>query len=108
MSPQKAFEYAGEEEGDKYFKVWMVGVLLLGVLGLIQWLIAISVGMLRREMKTKEITRTFLGNEPYVSAYLKSSSAIERCSVVYMFPFEAFSQREGRSCEEGGKDREYK
>ena len=24
LSPQKAFEYAGEE-GDKYFKVWMVG-----------------------------------------------------------------------------------
>ncbi|MBS5109192.1 MAG: hypothetical protein KHZ65_09080 [Phocaeicola vulgatus] len=41
LSPQKAFEYAGEE-GDKYFKVWMVGSR-----------------MLRQEMKIKEIIRTF-------------------------------------------------
>ena len=34
-----------------------------------------------------------MGNEPYVSAYLKSNSAIEQCSVVYMFPFEAFSKK---------------
>lgn len=31
-----------------------------------------------------------LGNEPYVTAYLKSNSAIEQCTVVYMFPFEKF------------------
>ena len=58
LSPQKAFEYAGEE-GDKYLKFGWWGVLLLGVLGLIQWLIVISVGMLRQEMKIKEIIRTF-------------------------------------------------
>lgn len=32
-----------------------------------------------------------IGNEPYISAYLKSNSAIEQCTMVYMFPFEKFA-----------------
>lgn len=43
--------------------------------------------------ENKRDNKDILGNEPYVSAYLKSNSAIEQCSVVYMFPFEAFSQK---------------
>ena len=33
-----------------------------------------------------------LGNEPYVSEFIKSWSARKKCTTVYMFPFAAFSE----------------
>ena len=92
LSPQKAFEYAGEE-GDKYFKVWMVG----STIAWCTWANSMVDSDFRWNAKArnenKRDNKDILGNEPYVSAYLKSNSAIEQCSVVYMFPFEAFSQK---------------
>ncbi len=90
VSPQKAFEYAGEE-GDKYFKVWMVGNRIAWC----TWANTMLDSQFRWNAKARDEKKRdnadLLGNEPYVSAYLKSNSAIERCSVVYMFPFDAFS-----------------
>lgn len=92
LSPQKAFEYAGEE-GDKYFKVWMVG----STIAWCTWANSMVDSDFRWNAKArnenKRDNKDILGNEPYVSAYLKSNSAIEQCSVVYMFPFEAFSKK---------------
>lgn len=92
LSPQKAFEYAGEE-GDKYFKVWMVG----GTIAWCTWANSMVDSDFRWNAKArnenKRDNKDILGNEPYVSAYLKSNSAIEQCSVVYMFPFDAFSKK---------------
>lgn len=92
LSPQKAFEYAGEE-GDKYFKVWMVGSKIAWC----TWANSMVDSDFRWNAKarneSKRDNKDILGNEPYVSAYLKSNSAIEQCSVVYMFPFEAFSKK---------------
>ena len=92
LSPQKAFEYAGEE-GDKYFKVWMVGSKIAWC----TWANSMIDSDFRWNAKarneSKRDNKDILGNEPYVSAYLKSNSAIEQCSVVYMFPFEAFSKK---------------
>ena len=92
LSPQKAFEYAGEE-GDKYFKVWMVGSKIAWC----TWANSMVDSDFRWNAKVrnenKRDNKDILGNEPYVSAYLKSNSAIEQCSVVYMFPFEAFSKK---------------
>lgn len=92
LSPQKAFEYAGEE-GDKYFKVWMVGSKIAWC----TWANSMVDSDFRWNAKArnenKRDNKDILGNEPYVSAYLKSNSAIEQCSVVYMFPFEAFSKK---------------
>lgn len=92
LSPQKAFEYEGEE-GDKYFKVWMVG----STIAWCTWANSMVDSDFRWNAKArnenKRDNKDILGNEPYVSAYLKSNSAIEQCSVVYMFPFEAFSKK---------------
>lgn len=92
LSPQKAFEYAGEE-GDKYFKVWMVG----STIAWCTWANSMVDSDFRWNAKArnenKRDNKDILGNEPYVSAYLKSNSAIEQCSVVYMFPFDAFSKK---------------
>jgi hypothetical protein len=92
LSPQKAFEYAGEE-GDKYFKVWMVG----STIAWCTWANSMVDSDFRWNAKArnenKRDNKDILGNEPYISAYLKSNSAIEQCSVVYMFPFEAFSKK---------------
>lgn len=92
LSPQKAFEYAGEE-GDKYFKVWMAG----STIAWCTWANSMVDSDFRWNAKArnenKRDNKDILGNEPYVSAYLKSNSAIEQCSVVYMFPFEAFSKK---------------
>lgn len=92
LSPQKAFEYAGEE-GDKYFKVWMVGSKIAWC----TWANSMVDSDFRWNAKArnenKRDNKDILGNEPYVSAYLKSNSAIEQCSVVYMFPFEALSKK---------------
>lgn len=92
LSPQKAFEYTGEE-GDKYFKVWMVG----STIAWCTWANSMVDSDFRWNAKArnenKRDNKDILGNEPYVSAYLKSNSAIEQCSVVYMFPFEAFSKK---------------
>lgn len=92
LTPQKAFEYAGEE-GDKYFKIWMVG----STIAWCTWANSMVDSNFRWNAKArnenKRDNKDILGNEPYVSAYLKSNSAIEQCSVVYMFPFEAFSKK---------------
>ena len=92
LSPQKAFEYAGEE-GDKYFKVWMVG----STIAWCTWANSMVDSDFRWNAKarneSKRDNKDILGNEPYISAYLKSNSAIEQRSVVYMFPFEAFSKK---------------
>lgn len=92
LTPQKAFEYAGEE-GDKYFKIWMVG----STIAWCTWANSMVDSNFRWNAKArnenKRDNKDILGNEPYVSAYLKSNSAIEQCTVVYMFPFEAFSKK---------------
>lgn len=78
LSPQKAFEYAGEE-GDKYFKVWMVGSKIAWC----TWANSMVDSDFRWNAKarneSKRDNKDILGNEPYVSAYLKSNSAIEQC-----------------------------
>lgn len=92
LSPQKAFEYAGEE-GDKYFKIWMTG----NIIAWCTWANSMVDSNFRWNAKArnenKRDNKDILGNEPYISDYLKSNSAIEKCSVVYMFPFEAFSKK---------------
>lgn len=106
LSPQKAFEYAGEE-GDKYFKVWMVG-------SKIAWC-TLANSMVDSDFRwnakarneSKRDNKDILGNEPYVSAYLKSNSAIEQCSVVYMFPFEAFSKKKVEVMKKAEESKKY-
>ena len=89
-SPQKAFEYAGEE-GDKYFKVWMVG----NKIAWCTWANTMIDGKFHWNTKArndeKRDNNDIIGNEPYISAYLKSNSAIEQCTTVYMFPFSKFT-----------------
>ena len=106
MSPQKAFEYAGEE-GDKYFKVWMVGSKIAWC----TWANSMVDSDFRWNAKArnenKRDNKDILGNEPYVSAYLKSNSAIEQCSVVYMFPFEAFSKKKVEVVKKAEENKKY-
>ena len=89
LSPQKAFEYSGDE-GDKYFKIWLSGSKIMFV----TWANTMIDSQFRWNAKArnndKRDNRDILGNEPYVTAYLKSNSAIEQCTMVYMFPFENF------------------
>lgn len=90
LSPQKAFEYSGDE-GDKYFKIWLSGSKIMFV----TWANTMIDSQFRWNAKArnndKRDNRDILGNEPYVTAYLKSNSAIEQCTMVYMFPFEKFA-----------------
>lgn len=106
LSPQKAFEYAGEE-GDKYFKVWMVG----STIAWCTWANSMVDSDFRWNAKArnenKRDNKDILGNEPYVSAYLKSNSAIEQCSVVYMFPFEAFSKKKVEIVKKAEENKKY-
>lgn len=106
LSPQKAFEYAGEE-GDKYFKVWMVG----STIAWCTWANSMVDSDFRWNAKarneSKRDNKDILGNEPYVSAYLKSNSAIEQCSVVYMFPFEAFSKKKVEVMKKAEESKKY-
>lgn len=106
LSPQKAFEYAGEE-GDKYFKVWMVGSKIAWC----TWANSMVDSDFRWNAKarneSKRDNKDILGNEPYVSAYLKSNSAIEQCSVVYMFPFEAFSKKKVEVMKKAEESKKY-
>lgn len=89
LNPQKAFEYSGDE-GDKYFKIWLSGSKIMFV----TWANTMIDSQFRWNAKArnndKRDNRDILGNEPYVTAYLKSNSAIEQCTMVYMFPFEKF------------------
>lgn len=89
LSPQKAFEYSGDE-GDKYFKIWLSGSKIMFV----TWANTMIDSQFRWNAKArnndKRDNRDILGNEPYVTAYLKSNSAIEQCTMVYMFPFKKF------------------
>ena len=89
LSPQKAFEYSGDE-GDKYFKIWLSGSKIMFV----TWANTMIDSQFRWNAKARNNDKRdngdILGNEPYVSAYLKSNSAIEQCTMVYMFPFEKF------------------
>lgn len=105
LSPQKAFEYAGEE-GDKYFKVWMIG----STIAWCTWANSMVDSDFRWNAKArndnKRDNKDILGNEPYISEYLKSNSAIEQCSVVYMFPFDAFCN--GKKPNEKRNDEEKK
>jgi hypothetical protein len=87
LSPQKAFEYSGDE-GDKYFKIWLAG----SKIAFVTWANTMIDSQFRWNAKARNNDKRdngdILGNEPYVSAYLKSNSAIEQCTMVYMFPFE--------------------
>jgi hypothetical protein len=89
LSPQKAFEYSGDE-GDKYFKIWLSGSKIMFV----TWANTMIDSQFRWNAKARNNDKRdngdILGNEPYITAYLKSNSAIEQCTVVYMFPFEKF------------------
>lgn len=89
LSPQKAFEYSGDE-GDKYFKIWLAGSKIMFA----TWANTMIDSQFRWNAKARNNDKRdngdILGNEPYVSAYLKSNSAIEQCTMVYMFPFEKF------------------
>lgn len=89
LGPQKAFEYSGDE-GDKYFKIWLSGSKIMFV----TWANTMIDSQFRWNAKArnndKRDNRDILGNEPYVTSYLKSNSAIEQCTMVYMFPFEKF------------------
>lgn len=89
LSPQKAFEYSGDE-GDKYFKIWLSGSKIMFV----TWANTMIDSQFRWNAKARNNDKRdngdIIGNEPYVSAYLKSNSAIEQCTMVYMFPFEKF------------------
>lgn len=90
LSPQKAFEYSGDE-GDKYFKIWLSGSKIMFV----TWANTMIDSQFRWNAKARNNDKRdngdIIGNEPYVSAYLKSNSAIEQCTMVYMFPFEKFA-----------------
>ena len=93
VSPDKALEYSGEE-GDKYFKVWMAGERIAWC----TWANTLVDSHFRWNAKArgenKRDNGDLLGNEPYVSAYLKSYDAVKECSTVYMFPFAAFGKKE--------------
>ena len=93
VSPEEALEYSGEE-GDKYFKVWMAGERIAWC----TWANTLVDSHFRWNAKArgenKRDNGDLLGNEPYVSAYLKSYDAVKECSTVYMFPFAAFGKKE--------------
>ena len=93
VSPDKALEYSGEE-GDKYFKVWMAGERIAWC----TWANTLVDSHFRWNAQArgenKRDNGDLLGNEPYVSAYLKSYDAVKECSTVYMFPFAAFGKKE--------------
>lgn len=106
LSPQKAFEYAGEE-GDKYFKVWMVGSKIAWCTWANSMVDSDFLWNAKARNENKRDNKDILGNEPYVSAYLKSNCAIEQCSVVYMFPFEAFSKKKVEVMKKAEESKKY-
>lgn len=90
LSPKDAFTYSGDE-GDKYFKIWMDGKKI----AFCTWANTLIDDNFRWKSKASDADErrdnsALLGNEPYVSNYLKSYSAKDKCSAVYMFPFESF------------------
>ena len=91
VSPEEAMKYGGKE-GDKYFKVWMAGERIAWC----TWANTLVDSKFRWNAKTrgenKRDNGDLLGNEPYVSRYLKSYDAAGECSIVFMFPFEAFNK----------------
>lgn len=91
LTPDQAFEYKGNE-GDKYFKIWMAGDKIAWC----TWANSMIDSHFRWNSKEsnpekKRDNTDILGNEPYVSQFIKSTAARKKCSIVYMFPFEAFS-----------------
>lgn len=99
LTPKEAFTYAGEE-GDKYFKIWMVADKIAWC----TWANTMIDSQFRWNAKAKSASKRdnndLLGNEPYVSLYLKSNTAIDQCSIVYMFPFEAFAKKHDKRSSE--------
>lgn len=91
LTPKQAFEYAGDE-GDKYFKIWVADNRIAWC----TWANTLVDSQFRWNSKArneqKRDNSDLLGNDPYLSEYLKSYNAIDKCSVVYMFPFAAFSE----------------
>ena len=91
VTPEKAFEYKGNE-GDKYFKIWMAGDKIAWC----TWANSMIDSRFRWNSKETDPEKQrdnadILGNEPYVSEFIKSWTARKKCTLVYMFPFAAFS-----------------
>ncbi len=91
LTPDQAYEYKGNE-GDKYFKIWMAGDKIAWC----TWANSMIDSHFRWNSKEsnpekKRDNADILGNEPYVSQFIKSTAARKKCNMVYMFPFTAFS-----------------
>lgn len=91
VTPEKASEYKGNE-GDKYFKIWMAGDKIAWC----TWANSMIDSRFRWNSKDADLEKRrdnadILGNEPYVSEFIKSWAATKKCTLVYMFPFAAFS-----------------
>lgn len=92
LTPEQAYEYKGNE-GDKYFKIWMAGDKIAWC----TWANSMIDSRFRWNSKEADPEKQrdntdILGNEPYVSEFIKSWSARKKCTTVYMFPFAAFSE----------------
>lgn len=91
LTPEQAYEYKGNE-GDKYFKIWMAG----DTIAFCTWSNSMIDSHFRWNSKDndpdkKRDNADIIGNEPHISAFIKSKSAINKCTLVYMFPFASFS-----------------
>ena len=86
LTPEQAYEYKGNE-GDKYFKIWMAGDKIAWC----TWANSMIDSRFRWNSKETDPEKQrdntdILGNEPYVSEFIKSWSARKKCTTVYMFP----------------------
>lgn len=91
LTSEQASEYSGDK-GEPYFKIWMVGTKIAWC----TWGNSMIDSKFRWNEKEsdpqkKRDNTDILGNEPFVSDYLKHWSARKKCTTVYMFPFAAFS-----------------
>lgn len=90
LTPEQAYKYKGDE-GDKYFKIWMAGDKIAWC----TWANSMIDSSFRwnprdKDPKKRRDDTDILGNEPYVSEYLRHWSLRNKCTAVYMFPFSAF------------------
>lgn len=91
LTSAQAFKYGGEE-GDKYFKVWMIG----DEIAFCTWANTMIDDRFKWNHKGKGSEKRdyskIIGTPEYINGYFKSNSFISKCDVVYMIPFTAFGK----------------
>lgn len=89
LSPDAAFKFGGTE-GDKYLKIWLNKDNQIAFCTWANTMFDINFNWNAKARKASEKrdNAKIIGTQPYINAYLKSNSAINTLSKVYMIPWD--------------------